>query len=92
MFKQIARTATLAALVAAAAFSQAADTRPTVAVLPFTNSAIGQSVSGGNQNSTAVVSGCSAQAQGTSRRPHSLQLTMGPASPWRMRSLPNSAP
>jgi TolB-like protein len=43
MFKQIARTATLMALVAAPAFAQAADTRPTVAVLPFTNSAIGAS-------------------------------------------------
>jgi TolB-like protein len=42
MFKQLARTATLMALVAAPAFAQA-DTRPTVAVLPFTNSAIGQS-------------------------------------------------
>jgi len=42
MFKQIARTATVMALVAAPAFAQA-DTRPTVAVLPFTNSAIGAS-------------------------------------------------
>jgi TolB-like protein len=42
MFKQIARTATLLALVAAPALAQA-DMRPTVAVLPFTNSAIGAS-------------------------------------------------
>ncbi len=42
MFKQIARTVTLMAFVAAPAFAQA-DTRPTVAVLPFTNSAIGTS-------------------------------------------------
>lgn len=43
MFKQIARTATLMALVAAPALAQTPDTRPTVAVLPFTNSAIGAS-------------------------------------------------
>lgn len=43
MFKQIARSTSLLALVAATAVAQQADTRPTVAVLPFTNSAIGQS-------------------------------------------------
>ncbi len=43
MFKQIARATTLLALVAAPAFAQQPDTRPTVAVLPFVNSAIGPS-------------------------------------------------
>ncbi len=43
MFKQIARTSTLMALVSAAALAQQPDTRPTVAVLPFVNSAIGSS-------------------------------------------------
>lgn len=43
MFKQIARATTLMALVAAPAFAQQPDTRPTVAVLPFVNSAIGPS-------------------------------------------------
>lgn len=43
MFKQIARATTLLALVAAPAFAQQPDTRPTVAVLPFVNSAIGAS-------------------------------------------------
>ncbi|MBX7118573.1 MAG: CsgG/HfaB family protein [Gemmatimonadaceae bacterium] len=42
MYQQIARATTLVALVAATAVAQQADTRPTVAVLPFTNSAIGQ--------------------------------------------------
>jgi len=40
MFKPIARATALLALAAAPAFAQA-DTRPTVAVLPFSNSAIG---------------------------------------------------
>jgi len=40
MFKQIARATALLAVVAAPAFAQA-DTRPTIAVLPFANSAIG---------------------------------------------------
>ena len=43
MFKQIARATTLLALVAAPTFAQQPDTRPTVAVLPFVNSAIGAS-------------------------------------------------
>lgn len=43
MFKSIARTTALVALAAAPALAQPADTRPTVAVLPFTNSAIGAS-------------------------------------------------
>lgn len=43
MFKQIARATTLMAFVAAPAFAQQPDTRPTVAVLPFVNSAIGPS-------------------------------------------------
>lgn len=44
MFKQIARATTLLTLAAAPAFAQAQpDTRPTVAVLPFVNSAIGAS-------------------------------------------------
>ncbi len=41
MFKSIARATFLVALAAAPALAQQADTRPTVAVLPFTNSAIG---------------------------------------------------
>ena len=41
MFKQIARASSLMALVSAAALAQQPDTRPTVAVLPFVNSAIG---------------------------------------------------
>jgi len=43
MYKQIARASTLLALVSVAALAQQPDTRPTVAVLPFVNSAIGAS-------------------------------------------------
>jgi curli biogenesis system outer membrane secretion channel CsgG len=43
MYKQIARASTLLALVSAAALAQQPDTRPTLAVLPFVNSAIGAS-------------------------------------------------
>ena len=43
MVKSLARATAALALVAAPVFAQQPDTRPTLAVLPFVNSAIGQS-------------------------------------------------
>ena len=58
MFKQIARTATLMALVAAPALAQTPDTRPTVAVLPFTNSAIGASTGSSDGTIISLIAAC----------------------------------